>query len=189
MKFKLSVKDNDKQWKALTKQVKRLNELTAEAGIFAGDGRMLVKDGDKKKTINMATLAYIHEFGTSYIHPGGMFTKITPSGETIIFRIKAGTRITIPQRSFIRSALIENEHDLLNASSRLFSDLIIEKITSKEIAQKIADRMAELIKHKILSGQFEPLSELTIRLKGHNKRLIDSKRLFRSIKSRIGKRQ
>lgn len=106
--------------------------------------------------INMATLAAVHEFGS-------------PSRG-------------IPERSFLRSAIIEGRQDISNLVAQGVQVYIRQ---GKEIDLMFYDRIglfaSNLVKDKIVKGPFKPLSDETVKRKGSSKPLIDTGALRQSI--------
>lgn len=106
--------------------------------------------------ITMAQLASIHEFGA-------------PS---------AG----IPERSFLRSAIIEGQEGISNLISQGVSVYLRD---GKQIDLQFYDRIglyaSNLVKDKIVRGPFVPLKEATIERKGSSKPLVDTGALRQSI--------
>lgn len=107
-------------------------------------------------TINMATLAAVHEFGS-------------PSRG-------------IPERSFLRSAVLEHKADIKNfIMEGTQAYLQQKKDIDLAFYNKIGLFAANLVKDKILKGPFVPLSATTIERKGSSKPLIDTGALRQSI--------
>lgn len=124
----------------------------------AGKPKVLVgvpasKNAPREGGINMAGLAAVHEFG-----------------------------IGVPERSFLRSAIIENQGQI--------SDLVAQGVKSylnqgKQIDLMFYDRIglfaSNLVKDKIAKGPFKPLKDATIKRKGSSLPLVDTGQLRQSI--------
>lgn len=129
--------------------------------INAGKPQVLVgvpasENRERGDGITMAELAAIHEWGA-------------PSKG-------------IPERSFLRSAIIEGRQDI--------SDLIAQGVSvylqqGKEVDLAFYNRVglfaSNLVKTKIAKGPFKPLSEATIKRKGSSLPLVDTGALRQSI--------
>ena len=110
---------------------------------------------DKGNTSDMADLAIEHEFGSD-------------DGR-------------IPERSFLRSSLIENRETYKKYLARLLRQAIRGQITITDMYDRLGAIAAGGAQQKILDGPFKPLSKLTIKLKGSSKPLIDTGQLLQSI--------
>lgn len=93
----------------------------------------------------------------------------------------------IPARSFIRRPLQDN---LGKELSPLFKNIMpsLEKLGIEPVMKKIGIKAEEIIQNAFNTGGFgkwAPLSERTIKKKGHDKKLIDTVQLRRSITSEV----
>lgn len=102
----------------------------------------------------------------------------------IALRNEYGTS-KIPQRSFLRSTLEENEDNIV------LHYLNIYRTTNdlEKAAHQTGDYVEKLVKAKIASGDFVPNAPSTIRRKGRNQPLIDTGRMMNSIKSVVRNRK
>lgn len=109
----------------------------------------------KKNNITVAQVAMIHEFGS-----------------------KDGT---IPERSFMRSSIDANQHQLKDLLTKLTLNITKSKITPKQalgiVGQFVRDKMVA----KIDSGVPPPNAQSTVHQKHSSKTLIDTGQLKGSI--------
>lgn len=110
---------------------------------------------DGKNT--MAFIGAVHEFGTEHI----------------------------PQRSFIRSALNDNQKKIADFAGELGEQIILEKKTPKQALNLMGLKITGMIQEKITDGDFTPLAPATVRAKKSNKPLIDTGRMRASIKHKL----
>ena len=114
------------------------------------------KNSPHEGGINMATLAATHEYGA-------------PSRG-------------IPERSFLRSAIIENQDKITDLVSKGVKSYLEQ---GKEIDLMFYDRIglfaSNLVKDKIAKGPFKPLADATVKRKGSSKPLVDTGALRQSI--------
>lgn len=107
-------------------------------------------------TINMATLAAVHEFGA-------------PSQG-------------IPERSFLRSAIIEGQDKLSDeVANGLRAYMRQGKAVDLVFLNNIGMFASNLVKLKIVNGPFKPLADITVKRKGSSKPLIDTGALRQAI--------
>lgn len=110
---------------------------------------------DGKNT--MAFIGAVHEFGTEHI----------------------------PQRSFIRSALNDNQKKIADFAGELGEQIILGKKTPKQALNLMGLKITGMIQEKITDGDFTPLAPATVRAKKSNKPLIDTGRMRASIKHKL----
>ena len=110
---------------------------------------------EKGYTFGMADLAIEHEFGSD-------------DGR-------------IPERSFLRSSLIENRETYKKYLAMLLRQAIQGQIMITDVYNRLGAISAGGVQQKILDGPFKPLKEATIKRKGSSKPLIDKGQLLQSI--------
>ena len=94
---------------------------------------------------------------------------------------------TIPERSFLRSAIAENKSKLINKTAELIVLMVKGNITPQNLLIRLGEYGRSLVVEKINSGEFEPLAPATIKRKKSDVPLIETGRLRRNITSRVGK--
>lgn len=100
----------------------------------------------------------------------------------IAFFNEFGTR-TIPARSFIRSTIAENKHNIVANFAMNF-----QQTHDAQIAASMTSTYVEnLIKAKIASGNFTPNALSTIKKKGRSQPLIDTGKMMNSIKGVVSR--
>ena len=166
----------------MNKKFKRLEQ------IFEAMGRSHVVIGvlkgahadDDAGGIKMARLAAVHEFGTKI--------KVTPKMRAYLHSIgihlkKSTTHITIPERSFLRSSLLENKELYKRQLAALMKQVVRGEITPDEAYGKLGAFAAGKAQQKIESGNLTPLHPETVRRRRKNseKPLYDDGQLVQSI--------
>lgn len=89
--------------------------------------------------------------------------------------------VGVPERSFIRSTMDEEESELSELSKKVSINVIDGKWTMEKGLGIIGLKIKSLIQGKITSITEPPLKEATIKAKGSSKPLIDSGQLRASI--------
>lgn len=112
----------------------------------------MTADGKK----NLAYIASIHEYGDE--------------------------RGIIPERSFIRSAWDENQHEINNFTNNLGGKITDGTVEPKQALDLIGLKVTGMIQEKITDGDFVPNAPATVRAKGSDKPLIDTGRLRASVR-------
>ncbi len=114
-------------------------------------------DGDSDSPLSVADVASFHEFGTD----------------------------NIPQRSFIRAPIQDNQADLQNLQSKLLRQVTLGSMSIGEALALIGeDAQADMI--AAINAGIEPgLNPATIAAKGSSTPLIDSGQLKQSIRYKV----
>jgi hypothetical protein len=98
----------------------------------------------------------------------------------IAFYNEFGTE-NIPERSFIRSAVDEDRSRLERKTEDLINIIMLGAITPKKVLDKLGFDIKQLIKNKIVTLDAPPNAPSTIRKKGFNNPLIETRTLWRLI--------
>lgn len=113
------------------------------------------QENEEASPITVAQVAAIHEFGSA-------------DG-------------TIPERSFMRSAMNENKDKIINESKRQINHVLEGTQTQKQALAVVAELIAQQIKNKILAGPFAALADSTVKKKGSSKPLVDTAQMLNSV--------
>lgn len=184
IKIKVTTKDIDKGMKQTMRRI-MAEAKYVDIGIQSDEDETLLK------------IAAAHEFGATINHPGGTaygykteddakkgkvrFMK-KGSGYMVLGETKPHT-IEIPERSYIRSTVDENEHKYLDNYAKKLSAQIIDGNIDKYTALTIMGQKIESdIKSKIISLRSPPNAPSTIRKKGSSNPLVDTGLLGGSIR-------
>lgn len=111
----------------------------------------------------LATIAASHEYGA----------RIMRAGEQVG---------TLPERSYIRSALRENERELNRVMNRVATGMLNGSLTIDRGLGLLGLFGVNTVKAKIRSDVPPPLQPATVRRKGSSKALIDTARLLNSVR-------
>lgn len=151
--------DKDKGWKDF------VNQFSANAGKTTAFVGYLRSSGDHKKngdeeslkgdSITVAMVAAINELGSS-------------DGKT-------------PERSFIRSALLEHERELEVMLKKLSKLVMDKKMSKKQALGLVAEQVITWVKHKIDSNIPPPNAPSTVARKGSDHTLIDTAQMRNSL--------
>lgn len=87
----------------------------------------------------------------------------------------------IPERSFIRSTVDENQRQLNEDIRVSYTNILLGKTNAKKELEKLGFAITTLIQNKIKTLKSPPNAPLTVELKGSNNPLVDSQLLMRSI--------
>lgn len=147
-----------------TKAINRLREMFDEQevviGIVEADAQSvhdsLQSQGGKpgSKDLKIVELAAVHEFGTEHI----------------------------PQRSFLSAWFDKNVREISQVISKVAAEMSEEKISEDQALGKIGLWGVASVQKRIQSGLSPKLQQATINRKGSSKPLIDTGRLWQSIR-------
>ena len=87
---------------------------------------------------------------------------------------------TIPSRPFLRDS-VDNHESEINEMITQMRDYIINGGTAERVLKKFGIFQKKLIQEEIVSGDFAPNAEETIKRKGSDKPLIDTGRMRQSV--------
>lgn len=175
----MDVKDIDLGWNKIIQELQELKDKEVAVGIQADE---VNSDGK-----NLAYIGAVHEFGKdievtdkmrSYLHAQGLHLK------------KTTKVIKIPQRSFLREAIDENESEINSLEDKLLDQVIAGRISSKQALESIGNTVQGLVQQRIADGIQPGLHPFTIQQKTvHGKKgttpLIGSGHLRQSIRYKI----
>jgi hypothetical protein len=143
---------NDRVWRELRKKLEELD--AADAGVKVG----VLSSGPEREEgdgVSMVELAAIHEFGAP--------------------------RAGIPERSFIRRAMRENEGALARVMTRVARQIINDDLSIAEALEVLGHWGVSAIKATIKSGVTPELAPATIARKKSSKPLVDTGQLINAI--------
>ena len=150
--MKATPKIDDKRWRKVRAAVARLGTKIVQVGIV---GASADEDEDG---ITLGRLAGVHEYGAAIRMPGG-------------------TILLIPERSFIRASIKENERAYSDVV-RGFAKRVLDGSMSEERALGLLGvRAVADMQRRISRGIDPPNAQSTIDRKGSSKPLIDTGRL------------
>lgn len=155
MAFGGAVKDIDRGWAALKRELARQTEgggLYGKAGVIGEKGQTEHAENDGEPLTN-AELGLIHEFG-----------------------------LGVPERSFLRAAFDRNQPKYLDNLQKLIAAVYDGKITIERALGLLSQQAASDMRNFIRERQVEPAnSEATIARKGSSVPLIDSGQLINAL--------
>lgn len=195
------VKVKDRGWVRINLALRRLDGHRATIGIH-GDAAA------HAGPIDNIRLGVIHEFGASFMHPGGTpymvgsqggssrSGGISGSGAVTFLRkgdpraigVTRAHRITIPERSFLRSAFDKGQRKYTRLMQRQAGMVIDGKQTPAKAIGLVGELALSDVVRGINRGIAPPNRPATIREKGSSKPLIDTGQLKMSIKVKVTRR-
>ncbi|UUM26271.1 hypothetical protein [Acinetobacter colistiniresistens] len=145
------------------KLVSQATKITghAEVGVFGGKPRITDLKHGGKRSIDMADLAAIHEFGA----PGK----------------------NIPERSFLRASLQLNQGKYSQYLLGQLKPMLLGKTSMAATWQFLGQEAQADVQSYMINGKFVPLKPKTIKRKGSSKPLIDTGQLRQSVTYRVVK--
>jgi hypothetical protein len=153
IKAKVTTKQRDTGEKKLRAELNRLKKGPGvKIGVLENAGNHK-SENDHEEILTVAAVATFNEYGTE----------------------------TIPERSFIRSTMTENESALLEYSRELKGKVLKGELKTEEALGLMGMKIQSLIQRKIDSIDSPPNSPETIARKGSSKPLIDTGQLRQSI--------
>lgn len=181
------IKHTKKGMKTLIRKIIWMQAYYSAIGLHRQEGRLWIPSGNGKKRIKLATLAYVLEQGASWIQ-GKTVILTNYKGERTA--IKAGSRIKIPSRTFIRINKIPDLWDKLRAYYRelIFKHLNAKDRNYKQGAKKIFDEIGSFVKilqkNIISQGNTAENRLITEWYKGFNHPLKNTGKLGESIRNK-----
>lgn len=109
--------------------------------------------------LTVASIGFVHEFGSE----------------------KAG----IPERSFMRSTLVERRKDIIALQKKLLAKVVGGKMEQDQALGLIGEFVADAVQQKITAIQTPPNTPATIEKKGSSNPLIDHRQLLNSITHKV----
>ena len=167
MAIKLTITDKDRGWNKIRQTAKEVGKGAAVyVGVFrdkAGGGDVRV-DPVSGGTLTNLEIAIIQEFGTK----------------------------RIPARSFVRSTFKQNVGKYFIKMKRLARSVADGEIKPRTSLNKLGKMIANDIKQRVLTGPYlkPPLSQITIDRKGHDRPLVDEKKMIEAVtwKTSLGRK-
>lgn len=93
----------------------------------------------------------------------------------------------IPERSFIRSTLVNKKNEIINLQSNLLSNISSGKMSTSQALGLLGEFLAGEIKTKIVALKSPPNKPTTIKAKGRSNPLVDTGQLLNSITYEVNK--
>lgn len=149
---------DDATFRYLRGEIATLGTLGLRVGIV-GPAASQVEDGSD---LTLAQLGLIHEYGAVIIRGDG-------------------TRIEIPERSWLRSTLIAHREDLARLRIVVLKRVLAGTITARAAMEFLGEQVTAWIRARIVAGIDPPNATSTILAKGSTKPLIDHGQLYRAI--------
>lgn len=146
--------------------------------------------------MTVAAIGFVHEFGANINHPGGTPYKILGNGRAIFLKkgdptatgITQPHKITIPERSFMRSTIKEKKAELVRLQVRLWKKIINGVMGEEKGLGLLGEFLADKIKRKIVAIKEPPNAPATLRKKApRSNPLIDTGQLKNSITYEVNK--
>jgi hypothetical protein len=185
----IEITDNRTEWDRLQRDIGILRNKVPgiKVGIFARQGSDLV------------TQAAANEFGATINHPGGTdfgYKTQRDAEQGKVRFLKSGTGfmrlgrtgphvITIPERSFLRSGIIEGKPKIIEKVESGIGLFLDGRKSLNQVLSAIGQFASNLVKKKIRSGPFKPNAPATRRKKRSSRPLIDTGRMRNSITHEI----
>lgn len=143
---------------SLNKLKERMTQI-GQLGVYIGiTGKYNIL---RDKKLNQAALAATHELGESSQN--------------------------IPQRSFLRSAVLENKTQCAFVMKEQLKAIVDGKISTEKALDKVGLKITKLVHQKINKGAFVPLKPVTIARKKSSRPLIETGSLKKSISHEVKK--
>ncbi len=157
-KNKVTIILDDKKWKKIEKEIKKLDKAFTATGFHGGE---INPEGDL-----ISDYAYRNEFGAGYVED---------------------TRIRMPERSFMRAWFDQNKQKIKDLMEDLFHRVVAGQLTA-ETAMKLLGEFAEGgIKEFLTDLKNPPNAPITIKKKKSSNPLIDQGSMRSAIKHREGR--
>jgi hypothetical protein len=173
MSSKIVVKD--KGWNLIEENLKKIGDVEIKVGLFGS--------GDPEN--NVAARGAVHEFGVDI--------KVTSKMRGFFLyafgvALKPSTRkIHIPARPFMAQSFEDGLNGLENLIKFEYIKMIEGKISIKQFFDSIGVKHTGQIKAKIIDGEYEALSGLTIQNKKSARPLVDTGIMRTSVKHKVEK--
>jgi len=162
---KKRVIDEDKGFKRLMHELSRIGDPSITIGIHDKDNKPYERGQGTAATT--AQIGTFHEFGTL-----DRFEDSSPA---------TGGKRGVPQRSFLRSTMDENQDKHADLMARATGKILDGALPVKVALGLVGAKVAADVQKKIKSGIKPALTQQTIEEKGSSKPLIDTGQLRQSI--------
>jgi hypothetical protein len=197
------IRDIDRGWKKIIKQIQEAKGLSVTVGVQGAKAEREHKDPDGgDNRITMVRLAGVHEFGATIAHPGGTAYFVQADGTAKfvsnknaerfgrIFNLKrtAPHAITIPERSFIRATVDKKRSEIAEMIQKLVGKLL-DGGKPRDLLGLLGLKVKSDMQASMENGLSPDLSPSTIaqRRNGGTKPLIDTGALRNAIDFKIRK--
>jgi hypothetical protein len=195
------VKVVDKGYNAAILALHKLDGQTATIGLHAP------QNSRTEPGLTNVALGVVHEFGATINHPGGTDYMFNWSGGArsggfvggnVTFLRRGDPRsigktkahkITIPERSFMRSAFDKNVQKYQRACLREAKKALLQRQTPEQAIGRVGEIAKADVIRGIDRGISPPLKPATVRRKGSSKPLIDTGQLKQAIKVETERRR
>jgi hypothetical protein len=177
---RITIKDDDRQWKRINSEMKKLSGATLLIGVFSDDE----KTGEDN--FGIVELATVHEFGIRIAVTEKMRNYLAALG----YPLKSSTtEIEIPERSFIRRTADEQERKIVKQAKTLLSRVAVGDIPASLAMDKLGNSVVSMVQKTIGDIESPPLTQMTIDLRdgdgGSASPLQDTGRLWQSIEYEV----
>jgi len=164
--------EKDLGWNEIVKEHKKIKGIKIKVGLFGS--------GDASQ--NVAARGAVHEWGIEI----PVTDKMRAFLRTIDIHLKASTtKITIPQRAFMRGAFDGNMRNLERFIQTQYTLFVMDKISMKIFLNRIGVEHTAQIKDSITKGSWTPNHPKTVQNKGSSKPLINKGVMVNSVKHKI----
>ena len=177
----------DKGMKRAQRAIRAMDGFAATVGIHTDDN---AHDGE----MTNARLGAIHEFGVTFTHPGGTPYMVVggravflPKGDSRATGVTGPHEITIPERSFLRSAWDKNVRGYERALAKFSGRVIDGTLAPSAAVGLLAEKVLDDIIMGINRGIPPELAPATSERKDSTKQLIHTGQLKMSIKAKVSK--
>jgi len=167
---KVEIEDDKEVIDFIEREMKDLDDTNFKTGIFASE------DGSKQ-----VMKAYVHEFGVDIEVTDRMRGWFMYQG---MFIAPSTTKITIPERSYLRKTFDEKENDIVDLMMGQIEGILRHKNTSARSKKNIKVGLRGMVRKTMEDVKKPPLSDLTLqrRTKGSDANpLIDTGTLWKAI--------
>ena len=139
--------------------------------------------------MSYARLGAIHEFGGTFMHPGGTPYMSTPEGTRFLgkeyansgFRLTKPHQIAIPERSFLRVPLRAKQDEIAASFRKLVALVVKEEMTMTQALNAIGAKGASISQEAISAGISPPNAPETVKRKGSSTPLVNDGHLRQAI--------
>lgn len=165
----VTIKDTNNSDRLL-KSLKKISKEQIRVGVFGSDDA------------EMVMIARVHEFGTDIKVTDKMRGWFAANGYPLK---KNTTKITIPERSFLRSGHDESVNDITNKIEDLLPSVLEGNVNPELFMDMIGREFAGMIQKKLRNLRSPSNSQMTVERKGSSNPLVDSGRLVGAIRHEV----
>lgn len=146
----------DKKWRKMLDVATKLGGRVVKVGVIGAEA-----EAESAEGISMGRLAGVHEFGAAIQMQWGV--------------------LLIPERSFIRASVAENDRAYSDLVERYATAVLEGRMSEDRALGRLGARAAADMQRKISKGVDPANAPSTITAKGSSKPLVDTGRLRQSI--------